>query len=484
MTHTHTHTQVLLSENAEEHKMGISVRSRMLPCLLLITALCYYFGPCAAEVVDQNEIEPKKENGGSWNTTDLDIDKIKEGKKNMRKYSSYNDEMFTFGTFENFELTRDVFRDEVQFVRELKQLRILLQRSKEQLLQGELSSTATATATATIALRDVQMRLNNISSRFPEEEDFEGALRGLVFLQDTYRFNLIELSKGRLVSKDYPRGPLALDNDHHLVLDDFYRLTKLSFAFKWYDRASEFLQVAFKLLEGETRMKADMVKMRKNLMILNNQNLFKLKRSVTGEMKIHPFEIGDSLRRKKKQPDYVREVTTSDRISRNGREDHFRQACNGLVTNKTSSSELQCGLLHHRDPYLKLGPFKIEMSSQSPMVMVFHDFFTEAEMEFLVEHSRPKLSRKRYSDPYNDAIDLGLRKTKKVTRIIHKSVQYWIKELEYDKYYDNLHELETNDSYTIRFPSMFRLTQKIELATSLNATAKYAATDYQTTNYG
>ena len=472
--------------------------------------------------IDSNNNNNNKNNnsdGPGWNATNLEFDKIREKKKTIRKYSTYNDEMFTFGMFENFQLTREVLCEEIKLVAELRSLRRALQGKIAYLIT---TTTAAAAAAPSSSWRDerelrrldeIRNRVEKLEEQFPtgyhDEEgagDYEGALRGLVFLQDTYGFDLKALSRGRLVSKAYPKGPLNLPNDHKLVLEDFYRLSKMSFSFKWYDRAIDFLAAAFKLLvakksgeaEGEAnddaKLAATMEKMRNNLVILNNRNLFKWKKSVSGDFKLHPFEIGDTLRKKKTQPDYVTrgEVKTKDRISRNGREAHFRQSCNGLFTPSSvvNASGLvavvvtQCQLLHHGDPYLKLGPFKVEISSQSPLVMVFHDFFSEAEMQFLVEHSRPNLSRRRYADPYNDAIDLGLRKTKKVTRIIHKSVQYWIKELEYDRYYDNLHELEQNDSYKIHFPQMFRLTQKIELATSLNATSKYAATDYQTTNYG
>lgn len=96
----------------------------------------------------------------------------------------------------------------------------------------------------------------------------------------------------------------------------------------------------------------------------------------------------------------------------------------------------------------------------------------------------PSFPPLRQLDPYNQAVDLGLRKADNVTRIIHKSVQYWISELEYDTYYDNLHEVELDDGYQVHFPDMLRLTRKIELASGLNLTAKYASTDFQTTNYG
>ena len=213
-------------------------------------------------------------------------------------------------------------------------------------------------------------------------------------------------------------------------MDDFYRLTKLSFAFKWYDRAIEFLRTAFKIVaktekKVEEKILKDMEKMKKNLVLLNNQNLFLKKKTVVNEpeMKLLPYEVGPSLKKKKAQPDYIKQLQHWD-VTRFSREAHFRMACNGF-TSRVETVPHRCKLLHHRNPYLKLGPFKVEVASDAPVIMIFHDFFTEEEMIWLVEYSKPRLSRGRMVDPYNEAIDLGINKAKKVTRVIHKSVQCW-----------------------------------------------------------
>ena len=97
--------------------------------------------------------------------------------------------------------------------------------------------------------------------------------------------------------------------------------------------------------------------------------------------------------------------------------------------------------------------------------------------------SRPRLSRKRHPDEHNDQIAQEKGPTNK-TRIVHKSVQFWIDDISYSKMYPNLSDFEVDNTYTINFPNMFALSKKIERATGLNTTAKYASTDFQTTNYG
>ena len=58
-------------------------------------------------------------------------------------------------------------------------------------------------------------------------------------------------------------------------------------------------------------------------------------------------------------------------------------------------------MLHHNDPYLKLGPFKLEFLLSNPMRTILHDFMTEAEMKYLVDYSAPRLSNAREVPSYN-----------------------------------------------------------------------------------
>ena len=160
-----------------------------------------------------------------------------------------------------------------------------------------------------------------------------------------------------------------------------------------------------------------------------------------------------------------------------GKEKFFRSICGSGI----ASNRFRCRYLHHDDPYLKLGPFKLDVESEEPFIAVFRDFFTPKEMDFLVSGSKPQLSKRRIVDEYNDLIEAGRRNSaaKNVTRIIHKSVQVWWKEIEYEKYHDNLHEIEENFGYKIHHPVLYRLSKKLELAAGLNVTAKYASSDYQ-----
>ena len=83
-----------------------------------------------------------------------------------------------------------------------------------------------------------------------------------------------------------------------------------------------------------------------------------------------------------------------DGLTKNVRDGLFRKVCHeGTLTNYRPTEH--CKWLHHNNPYLKLGPFKVEVIRQEPYLSVFRDILTDAEMEWLVNYSSPRLSRSR-----------------------------------------------------------------------------------------
>ena len=55
----------------------------------------------------------------------------------------------------------------------------------------------------------------------------------------------------------------------------------------------------------------------------------------------------------------------------------------------------RCVLVHHGDPFTKLGPFKVEIAYHSPFMMIIHSLFTEEDTDYLVDFATPRLSRTR-----------------------------------------------------------------------------------------
>ena len=150
-----------------------------------------------------------------------------------------------------------------------------------------------------------------------------------------------------------------------------------------------------------------------------------------------------------------------------------------------------------------LGPFHLDVKLYHPFRTVIHDFFTEKEMVFMMEYSKPRLtaSRKgtlpkstisrtkadrRYSSPHKNGYTVG------------KAVTTWFNDIEYNeeqKYVKISPEgrtplvyehppLKDPYSYKIHFDVMRGISRKIEFATNFNVTTRHGSSKYQTTNYG
>ena len=55
----------------------------------------------------------------------------------------------------------------------------------------------------------------------------------------------------------------------------------------------------------------------------------------------------------------------------------------------------KCILVHQRDPFSQLGPFKIEVAYHNPSIVIIHELFTEEDTDYLVDFATPRLSRTR-----------------------------------------------------------------------------------------
>ena len=64
----------------------------------------------------------------------------------------------------------------------------------------------------------------------------------------------------------------------------------------------------------------------------------------------------------------------------------------------------------------------------------------------------------------------------KKDKIVHKTVQCWFSDGEYD---DN-----NNNRFTVKFPIVYKLSKRLEFATGFNVTGRKASLPYQTTFYG
>ena len=143
---------------------------------------------------------------------------------------------------------------------------------------------------------------------------------------------------------------------------------------------------------------------------------------------------------------------------------------------------LKCHLIHHFDPYIKAGPFHLEIHLHWPFRAVFRDILVEKEMQWMIDISVPQLSAAR-----------PLKKSYQ----FQKSVVAKLKDIEYseEQVFDkisgdnetlkwNIMPLDNPYEFKISDKILFQISKRVELASNLNVTKRYASSKYQTTNYG
>ena len=93
-----------------------------------------------------------------------------------------------------------------------------------------------------------------------------------------------------------------------------------------------------------------------------------------------------------------------------------RQLCRGesSVRSHQLGREYRCVNLHYNNPFLKLGPFSLEILNLQPFSGTFHRMFTEKETDLIIEKSKGRLKPTPY---YVDGelLSYSARRTSKVS---------------------------------------------------------------------
>ena len=197
------------------------------------------------------------------------------------------------------------------------------------------------------------------------------------------------------------------------------------------------------------------------------------------------------------------------------RESAFQNVCNGNIKGKGLSIpadkkgrkykqlEPKCHFVHHSNPFLCIGPFEIEVKFYMPFRTIIHNFFTEIEMHWLMEYSKPRLTKSREGSIDQSSLDLtksNLRYLNIDTKgfTVGKAVTLWLNDIDYINKeewtqisregqpleYKVTPAVKDPYVYTVHHKLLNDISKRIELATYLNVTARYGASFYQTTNYG
>ena len=100
-------------------------------------------------------------------------------------------------------------------------------------------------------------------------------------------------------------------------------------------------------------------------------------------------------------------------------EPHRRQLCRGEIPVRPVRSDLlgrdyRCVNLHYNNPFLKLGPFSLEILNLQPFIGTFHRMFTERETDLIIEKSKGRLKPTPYFVD-GELLSYSARRTSKVS---------------------------------------------------------------------
>ena len=150
-------------------------------------------------------------------------------------------------------------------------------------------------------------------------------------------------------------------------------------------------------------------------------------------------------------------------------------------------------------PFLKIGPFRLEVKLYIPFRTVIHDFFSKKEMDWMMDYSRPSLTAARVIPPSTSSISKAeLRNANdKTGYTVGKAITTWFNDIiytekqQYAKTMSNGRIIEVEhpplnepNSYHIELTAMSQISKRIQLSTGLNVTSRHGASEYQVTNYG
>ncbi len=218
------------------------------------------------------------------------------------------------------------------------------------------------------------------------EEDLEGASNGLFLLQETYNFNITEFATGKLKIpeaqvRERGGGPTYVE-DSSLRAHDLEILAKIAFNKDHYHRAYDFFQAAV-AKAVQDKEKPEMIKILKSGLktTIRIHDQYFLKKAEFGglpEFKTYPYPLSPELAKKKKYAKLRKKAKEAPKFElfrdlKTTKEwEQFHAICSGQqLRDPIMDKDLTCDYIHYNNPYLRIGPFKLETKNKAPFVGIF-----------------------------------------------------------------------------------------------------------------
>ena len=270
-------------------------------------------------------------------------------------------------------------------------------------------------------------------------KDMLGAVKGLLMISHTYDTDVELFRNGEL---DMKKGDsvITFNAESTLRMKDLQVLAEAALDMGFINTAVKYVRSAVNAAteeKVEKGAKKKVLALKKKVLTMHNGQLTKRKTFLTDEQITNPYFLDEQLGKRSKQPKFVKDLRHQDYdvslVTKHGGDffcmQRMMDGCRGFNTLKINHyaeiiNDLKCNIVHHSDPYVKLGPFKMEFASRSPHIVVFHEIMTEEDINHFVEFATPQLSRSRENEP--DANYSKNDREEGKVKVIYKSVQAWM----------------------------------------------------------
>ena len=241
----------------------------------------------------------------------------------------------------------------------------------------------------------------NILESFPSFQEMNGAVSGLYLLHQTYHLNWTDLISNGLKVPPYFSNN-RIETDFQVYSKDFEVLGKIAFKRKLYDQAYEILNIALHIAKKEQeKERIESITSLVDMVIQTHDDILKKYRN-NANQGVYSYQLRDNkcnntngcLVSENKALNNRKIELFTPFVTEKQKKDQFQRLCRGeRLRSKKDDIFISSSFLHHNNPFLRLGPFKIENKNMSPYVAVIHQFFHPRETDTFVKYASPDLER-------------------------------------------------------------------------------------------
>ncbi|KAL3079679.1 hypothetical protein niasHS_013961 [Heterodera schachtii] len=229
--------------------------------------------------------------------------------------------------------------------------------------------------------------------KYPDDEDLDGAAQGLLRLQDTYKLKTTDLANGFVDGESVAK---------ELNANDCFEIGRAAYNQKDYYYTLEWMQEALRR-DPSAALEADILEFLAYALYQqgNQKRALTMTKWLVRLAPGHPRAAGnvkwyedhmtaDELASLDELPEIQNERKRFNDIPER---DAFERLCRGeFDISPTNASKLYCYFKRDK-PYLKLAPHKVEIVHYEPLVVVFRNVISDAEIAVVKQLATPRLRR-------------------------------------------------------------------------------------------